>query len=217
MSLRTRAHPERWLAVYFAATGQWFVLYNAPYLFGFEELPSVAWKFVEWLYALGAIGYLLFIRIVFRPDAAWAAALVWIGAAFLLVGAAGASVGAGFAISLASPWFLMEWVGYTLASVWMCAESARAHVLAKRRVRIGLCPAIVANRYLLFAAFSLFQALASLIELVWASELGNSGPYASLAFRALSGTEIASVALLWLAFFPPAAYRKWIEQRTERH
>jgi hypothetical protein len=26
----------------------------------------------------------------------------------------------------------------------------------------------------------------------------------------LSGTEIASIAMLWLAFFPPAAYLSWI-------
>jgi len=215
LSFRTRRHPERWLGCYFAAAGLWFVVYNTPYLFGLEELPALVGAAVEWIYALGGIGYLLFIRMAFRPDAAWAAALVFFGVAFLLVGVTGASLRGHFSISLASPWFLVEWIGYTIPSFWMCAEGFGAHVLARRRVRIGLCPAIVANRYLLFAAFALFQMLASFTELLWASELGSSAALEALVFHLLTGTEIASVALLWLALFPPTRYREWIARRAE--
>lgn len=215
LSFRTRQQPERWLGCYFAASGLWFVVYNTPYLFGFEQLPTLVEAAVEWIYALGAIGYLLFIRMAFRPSATWAAALVSIGVAFLLVGVTGASLSGHFSISLASPWFLMEWIGYTIPSFWMCAESLCAHVLARRRARIGLCPAIVANRYLLFGAFALLQMLASFTELLWASQLDSSTALEALVFHLLTGTEIASVALLGLAVFPPARYREWIARRAE--
>ncbi len=217
LSFRTRRHPERWLGCYFAGSGLWFLVYNTPYLLGLEGLPALVGQTVEWIYALGAIGYLLFIRSVFRPDAAWAAALVCIAVAFLLVGATGSSLSDHFSVSLASPWFLMEWIGYMIPSFWMCAEGFRAHVFAGRRARIGLCPAIVANRYLLFAAFALLQVLSGFAELLWASELGSSAALEALVFRLLTGTEAASVALLWLAIFPPPRYREWIARRGESH
>lgn len=215
LSFRTRRHPELWLGCFFAASGLWYVVYNVPYLFGLDELPALVGASVEWIYALGAIGYLLFIRIVFRPDAAWAAALVFIGVALLLIGVTGASLISHYSISLESPWFLMEWIGYTIPSFWMCAEGFRAHVLARRRARIGLCPAIVANRYLLFAAFALLQILGSFAELLWASQLGTSSALEALVFHLLTGAEIASVAMLWLAVFPPTRYREWIARRAE--
>jgi len=215
LSFRTRRHPERWLGCYFATSGLWFVVYNTPYLFGLEALPALVGAAVEWIYALGAIGYLLFIRIVFRPDAAWSAALVFVGVVFLLVGVTGASLSGHFSISLASPWFLMEWIGYTIPSFWMCAEGFRAHALAGRRARIGLCPAIVANRYLLFAAFALLQMLASFTELLWAYAFGGAAAIEALVFQLLTGAEIASVALLWLAIFPPSRYRDWVARRAE--
>jgi len=215
LSVRTRRHPEFWLGCFFAASGLWYVVYNTPYLFGLDEVPALVGASVEWIYALGAIGYLLFIRIVFRPDAAWAAALVFIGVAFLLIGVTGSALSGHYAISLESPWFLMEWTGYTIPSLWMCTEGFRAHVFAGRRARIGLCPAIVANRYLLFAAFALLQILGSFAELLWASQLGTSSALEELVFHLLTGTEIAAIALLWLAFFPPTRYREWIARRAE--
>jgi len=215
LSFRTRGYPELWLGCFFAASGLWYVVYNVPYLFDLDELPALVGASVEWIYALGAIGYLLFIRIVFRPDAAWAAALVCIGAAFLLIGVTGASLISHHSISLESPWFLMEWIGYTIPSFWMCAEGFRAHVFARRRARIGLCPAIVANRYLLFAAFALLQMLGSFVELLWASQLGTSSALEALVFHLLTGAELASVAMLWLAVFPPTRYREWVMRRAE--
>jgi len=215
LSFRTRRHPELWLGCFFAASGLWYVVYNMPYLFGFDELPALVGASVEWLYALGAIGYLLFIQITFRPDAAWAVTLVFIGVAFLLIGVTGASLSGHYSVSLESPWFLMEWIGYTIPCFWMCAEGFRARVLAGRRARIGLCPAIVANRYLLFASFALLQILGSFAELLWAFELDSSSAFETLVFHLLTGTEIVSIALLWLAVFPPTRYREWIAHRAE--
>lgn len=125
-----------------------------------------------------------------------------------------ASLGGGFSNSADDPAYLVEWVGYTLPCVWMCGEGAIAHAAAKRRARIGLCDPIVANRYLLFACFGFFQSAASAADLGWA--FGNSSANASsaLALGLLGGTEIASVAVLWLAFFPPRCFANWIDRRS---
>ena len=69
----------KWLAtaivIYFAFTGQWYVLYNAPYFLGIEALPPLTQHGIEWIYVVGIVPYLLFIRSAFRPESAWATAV----------------------------------------------------------------------------------------------------------------------------------------------
>jgi hypothetical protein len=80
---------------------------------------------------------------------------------------------------------------------------------------MGLCDTIVANRYLLFGWFGACQTAACAADLLWASGNSTGAASTSLATGLLSGTEIASVAALWLAFFPPSFYANWIARRTQ--
>ncbi len=214
LSGQTGERPELWLGIFFAISGLWFLAYHLPYLLGLEALPPLLENAIEWIYALGVIPYLLFIRRVFRSNAGWATGLVFVLSAFLLTGVAVSTASGGYDISLQNPWFLLEWVGYTVPCVWMCAEGALAHAGAKRRVRIGLCDPSVANRYLLLACFALFQTSASAAELGWASKNGTEETISSISHGLLGGSEIASMVALWLAFFPPAFYRNWISGRA---
>jgi hypothetical protein len=216
LSGRTGERPELLLGIYLAFTGQWYLFYNAPYFLGMEALPPLLSQGIEWIYVLGIVPYLLFVRSAFRPAAGWATALVTICALLLFAGAAISSLGAGFSNSLDDPGYLIEWVGYTVPCIWMCCEGALSHASAKKRVRIGLCDPVVANRYLLFACFGFFQTAACAADLGWA--YGNSGGEVAslLANGLLGGAEIASVAVLWLAFFPPLPYGRWIEGRASR-
>ena len=101
-------------------------------------------------------------------------------------------------------------VGYTAACVWVTAEACIAYASARKRLAIGLCEPIVANRYLLWGAFGAFQVLAcGAVVLVDVLTLYEGGITRWSDFL-LGGCEIGSVAMLWLAFFPPSIYRNWI-------
>jgi hypothetical protein len=215
LNRRTGERPELQLGIYFAFTGQWYLVFNAPYFLGIEALPPLVEHGVEWVYAVGIIPYLLFIRAAFRPNSAWATALVIVCALLLFVGAAAASLGGGFSNSLDDPNYLIEWVGYTVPCVWLCVEGAISHAAAKKRVRIGLCEPTVANRYLLFACFGFCQTAACAADLIWAYGNSTAGVASSFANGLLGATEFASVAVLWLAFFPPLVYRRWVDARAE--
>jgi len=214
LNRRTGERPELLLGLYFAFSGQWYVLYNAPYYLGLEALPPLIEHGIEWIYVVGIISYLLFIRTVFRPDAAWANALVIVSTAFLVVGAGVSSLSGSFDANLGNPWFVVEWVGYSVPCVWMCWEAILSRRGANKRSRIGLCDPIVANRYLLLALFGGFQVLACLADLYWVYDKESGETVSMLSDALLGGTEIASVTLLWLAFFPPRIYQNWITERA---
>ncbi len=214
LSRQTRERPELWLGIYFAATGQWYLIYNTPYFFGYEELPSLIDQGIEWIYAIGVAAYLLFVRRTFRPQSGWALALVILAVFCSLSGATAASLQGSFSNTIDDPAYRIEWVGYTIPSIWMCSEGFGAHGAAQKRVLLDLCDPIVANRYLLFGGFGLCQIVSSLADLFWAYTNSTDASSAWLANGLLSATEIASVAILWLAFFPPLAYRRWIDART---
>jgi hypothetical protein len=214
LSGRTGERPELLLGIYFAFTGPWYVLYNAPYLLGMEALPPLIGSGIEWIYVVGVVPYLLFIRSAFRPGSVWATAVVIGCTLFLFTGAVIASLAGDFTISLDDPAFLIEWIGYTVPCIWMCCEGALSNAAARKRVRIGLCDPIVANRYLLFACFGFCQTAACASELSWAYGNSTGGAAASISEGLLGVTEIASIAVLWLAFFPPLVYRRWIDGRA---
>jgi len=214
LSRETRERPELWLGTYFAATGQWYLIYNAPYFFGYEELPALLDHGIEWIYAIGVVAYLLFVRCTFRPRSGWALALVILAAVCTLSGATASSLRGTFSNTINDPAYGIEWIGYTIPSIWMCAEGLASHGAAQRRVRMELCDPIVANRYLLFGGFGLCQIISSGADLFWAYSNATDASGAWLANGLLSATEIASVAVLWLAFFPPRTYRRWIDART---
>jgi hypothetical protein len=214
LSRRTRERPELLLGIYFAFTGQWYLCFNAPYFLGIEELPLLITHATEWIFVAGIIPYLLFIRTAFRPGSAWAKAVVIVCTLLLLTGATIGSLIGGFENSLDDPYYMFEWVGYTVPCVWMCCEGAIAHSAAQKRVKIGLCEPVVANSYLLFGLFGFCQTAACAAELLWAYGNSTAVTASSFADILLGASEIASVAVLWFIFFPPPAYRRWIDGRA---
>jgi hypothetical protein len=213
LSRRTRERPELLLGSYFAFSGLYYLIYNLPSLFGFDFWQPPIDVGIEWIYSLGVFPFLFFIRSVFRPDGAWAGWLVGVCSVFLLAGMAGAAVTGRTDPALDNPWFLIEWVGYTTPCVWLCWEAMLVRRGAQKRARIGLCPPIVANRYLLLALFGGLQVLACLVDLYWGYDKKASETISLVSDALLGGSEIASVAVLWLAFFPPPFYTDWITRR----
>jgi hypothetical protein len=211
---RTGERPELLFGFYFGFSGAYYLFYNLPSLFGFESWPPATELIIQWIYVLGVFPYLFFIRSVFRPEAAWAGALVGICSVLLLVGTGMGTLDGRAFYSLDNQWFLVHWVGYTTPCVWMCLEAMLSRRAAQKRVRLGLCEPIVANRYLLLALFGGFQTLACLADLSFAADIGGNQAVSLVSDALLGGSEIASVAVLWLAFFPPPFYTNWITRRV---
>ncbi len=210
LSVRTRQSPERMLSAYFAATALYYLIVYSPDYLGLGPLSPIADIAANWIFVLGVFPYLFFIRRVFRPRPAWAGALVWICGFFLLLGATDATLAGGLEQAIDNPWFLVEWLGYAAPAAWMCAEATLCYRSASKRARIGLCDPVIANRYLILAWFGCFQTLACLAGLYWASDIASDGVISWFADALLGSCEIAGVASLWLAFFPPGAYLDWI-------
>ena len=86
LSRRNGERPELLLGLYLALSGLYYLGYNLPSLLGIDpwSLPIAIAN--EWIYVVGVLPYLLFIRLVFRPDDAWAGWLVGVCSAFMLVG-----------------------------------------------------------------------------------------------------------------------------------
>jgi preprotein translocase subunit SecF len=94
----------------------------------------------------------------------------------------------------------------------MTIEAILAHSAARKRLRIGLCEARVANRYLLWACFGVLQTLACVVVMIWEFDFAASAMVSAVMDILLSITEIASIGAVWLAFFSPSFYRKWIDR-----
>jgi len=204
------------LSAYFATTGLYYLIAYSPNYPGFEPLSPFANIAVNWIFVFGVIPFLLFIRRVFRPKPAWAGTLVWSCGLLLLAGAIGATLEGGLEEVIENPWFLVEWLGYAIPAIWICCEATLAYRGAIKRAQIGLCEPEVVNRYLILAWFGCFQTLACLAGLYWAYDNGDNHTISVFADALLGGVEIASVGALWLAFFPPVAYRNWIRGFADR-
>jgi len=99
--------------------------------------------------------------------------------------------------------------------VWAFAESLRYRVLMKRRVRVGLADPVVANRFLLWSLWIGGMLVAIAIAIGVRFLMPEFSTDASPAQRAVVvsgvlGAALVSAASLWLAFFPPEPYLRWL-------
>lgn len=98
-----------------------------------------------------------------------------------------------------------DYVGRFVIYGWASYESLRQYALARRRVRIGLVEPLVANRFLLWGVSTL-AATCIWAYSFWSEIVGYSDTTDFyLVSSVMGGTCAASI---WLAFFPPRAYRR---------
>jgi hypothetical protein len=216
LSRRTGERPELLLSLFFACSGQWYLLFDAAGLLEIDPLPSAVQQGIEWIYAVGVVAYVCFLRRVFRADAAWARVVAWISSSLIIAGAAGSTIRGGFSNEIQDPAFLIEWVGYTIPCIWMFAEGLVAHSAAKKRACFGLGDGGSANRWFLWTCFGFSQIASCVADLRWAYQNSVTTGAASMGDELLGFVEISSVAVLWLVFFPPSIYAKWVARRAAR-
>jgi hypothetical protein len=214
LGVRSGETPEYLLGTVFLLWSLFYYLDILPYVLVDASLLTPLFFLGRAVMVVATIIFALFIRRVFRPDDVWSGWLIK-GAVFCLIAGVGGSVAIGDPggiLPLFNPWYWLEALGTMAPFVWLVAESLGQYRKAKRRLRLNLCEPMVCNRYLLLGLASVtwlmveFVATAQTIEL----EL-TRGQSASLDYLLMT-TELISIAMVWLVFFPPAAYRRWIQR-----
>lgn len=107
------------------------------------------------------------------------------------------------------------WSGFAIriaTFAWIGGESLRYYGLLHRRLALGLTTPVMAHRFLLWGVAAVTTTFSYLVYLGF--EVGGSSSGESAGATGLLGLLGASTGLcLWLAFFPPDRYRRWVEER----
>ena len=212
LASRTRQVPERLLGALFLFSSASYFAYVSPMLLHEDSL----WTPLNFL---GRVLYLpvpallaAFTREAFRPDSRWAAWLVWLSVILPVAGVGGSAlVGDWEGYSLSNPGFWGEWVGYTFPFGWAGVEAFIQYANARRRREHGLSDPVVCNRYWLWGIYAVLTVIVSLLILPMYAHYARHGEFAAIWDRLVGAVEIASIAAIWVVFFPPVFYRRWIQ------
>lgn len=177
------------------------------------DLAPIGMAVGHGIVSVGFAALYLFVWRCFGPDTGWRRALAIAGADLLLL------------LWLAQGWFDRfsapgGWPLHAasalrgLALVWAFGETVRYQALMRRRLAIGLADPIVANRFLLWSAWT-GSLLLAITTVVTARALDVYGPETSSAIRLPIVLTVLSLGLtsagsLWLAFFPPRWFVAWL-------
>jgi len=156
---------------------------------------------------------------VFRPDAAWAAALAWGSLVAGVVIAAGslraiAAAPPGVAPSAASTgWWLALRLLFEVWYVWTGVESLLEYSKARRRLALGLSDPVAANRFLLWGAMGVYLALNGAVAMAL-EQNGMTPMRDSLPALVLAANGVGAGVLILLTFMPPKSYCDWVRTRA---
>ena len=215
LSRRTGQAPEYFIALTFLTWTLGYALYDVPYAFTAGD-QSVApfFGYTSLLaFNLGNVALALFTKEVFRKQQRWAGWLVVAIVVCLVLGPVGSAwVGDWEQVDpVANPGYWPQTVGGLAPAVWMGVEGLTQYVSAHKRLKIGLCAPLTCHHFLLWGLAGLLWAgleiVVSAQDFVYLSAGDWSG-----ALGIVNGLlEIVPIAMMWLVFFPPAGYRRWIE------
>ena len=237
LARRSKAAPEIWLALYFlVGVVVGMSLANLVYMSWADAalaLPPNVSKVLNALYILGTtagMGCLyVFTWLTFRRGEAWARALVGTVAVVMVAGYVATWASGDFELSLCpGVAYWITWAVRTSVFLWLLIESFRYWNLLRRRLRVGLADALVANRFLLWGIWSSVMLITGMIDPLvrlwyvsrigadaqWNPEMG--APATLVLVTVSSGLLILAVITLYLTFFPTQGFRRWIERRALR-
>lgn len=194
-----------------------FAMMVLAMLFG-EGRPAVAFALLataQLAIAGGALAAYVFNWTVFRREAGWAHALVWLAAALFATSFVGRLETGTYSLPLRlDVWSHLSSLNVIACLLWGSFESLRYHGRMRRRVRLGLADPVTSNRFLLWGLGIGSAGVGSLIGTV--VMIVRDAPMQELDGLTLSNSlfGLAAAVLMWIAFLPPAAYRRWIEARA---
>lgn len=210
LSFKTRKAPELLLGLSFilALVGNVIIVGAIGTQYVDEPGGANVARFGTILLASGFALMAAFNARVFRPGIKWAIGLAWL-------------LGGGLFVVESVTWAAIEGMEgyYALFSVkfglriaiyvWCAAEAFRYYRLMVIRMRHGLADAVLANRFLLWGIASCL-ALLVVAAFDLADVLGFRTPEGDILEMIGSLIGAPATALVWLTFFPPAAYRRYL-------
>jgi hypothetical protein len=175
------------------------------------------WAAAALAMAVGWSGVFLFTWQVFRPGPGWARTLAGVGIAVELAAAMAlayraVSVPDPIALQVPSACGLVLLLGAETVYAWTAIESFRYRALLRRRIPLGLADPVVADRFGLWG-YTVVFAFGSLAPAVFAHLTGGD-PNSQTSHLMVGVFGLASSLTLYLAFLPPAAYRRFVIARA---
>lgn len=160
-----------------------------------------------------AAGFLLaFTWAVFHPGARWAGVLmtcvlgaIWLG----MLGSLAIADWHGYRTDLV--WVWMESAGVLVAYGWTFVAAATHYRRARRRLALELGDPLVTNRILLWSIFGGAIAVSQVAYLYALTFANKSDHYPAVFDTGIGALTIVACVAIWLAFFPPRRYRRWVE------
>ncbi len=215
LSRRTGQLPEFLIAATFLLWVLSYLFYDIPFAIyrSDELLPAVSSYGALIALALGNVTFALFIRAVFRRDERWATWLVAAIVVSLVAGLAGTAwIGDWEGTNpIANPWYGLEYFGGFAPSIWMAAEGFAQYFAARRRLKFGLCEPMVCNRFLLWGIAGILWGILEVVITANDFAYALSGEWFLLLDLGVAVFEAAPVMVIWLVFFPPEFYCRWVE------
>jgi len=169
-----------------------------------RDLAELLQVFASFPICAGLLAISIGVWRIFRPTRRWplwVVTAIWCGTALCLGLALGAADHEGFRI-----WFWRAVNFATLGWLWMSVEAFLLFDRLRRRARYGLANAEVANRVLLWGVASVAAVTSSLLGWMML-DLRDPGLLFTLRIGQ-SAAQWGCVLAMWLAFFPPKAYRR---------
>jgi hypothetical protein len=219
LARRTRALPELALGLAFLLVGALgYPLGLASIWPGLPApLARASFALANLATGVGSAAVFVFTCAVFRPDAGWARALVWLGALVLGVqsafGVARALVAEPASFAEPDLGFSVRQAATAFSYGWTACEALRYRALLLRRLALGLAEVEVVNRFGLWALAGGGAFLGSSV-MSGVSLAGATPWHDPLALTAVGLGGVIAAACAALAFLPPRAYLDWLRRRA---
>jgi hypothetical protein len=179
----------------------------------------------------GGCAFAAFVWQTFRPAEPWARTL-WIGVCAVLGLVLVLFYFTGAYASQSHPFYMVLSGSLALLFAWGFVESLLYYRLMLRRAALGLADPIVANRFLLFSAWTgacvVLPLVMTTVRAISFVNGGGAAPGGGLSLQPEAAWTLQVIRLAvvllgpvlavgsWLCFFPPHRYVRWIEARSTR-
>jgi len=215
LSRQTGQAPEYFIALTFLFWGLGYALYDIPYAFvEGDESISPFFSYSSLLAInLGTVAFAVFTKEVFRKQQNWAGWLVVAIAVCLVLGSAGSAwVGDWEQVDpFANPGYLPQTLGGLAPTIWMGVEGLSHYASARKRRKIGLCAPLTCHHFLLWGLAGALWAILEIVVVAQDFIYLSAGDWSG-ALGIVNGVlEVVPIGMIWLVFFAPARYRRWIE------
>lgn len=212
LSWRTQASPELILGTAFILWALSYACWQIPIATANQPLTQPLFFAGRVFTNAGTVFLAHFAWIGFRNQSHWARYLVYAITFCMLAGMAGSIARGdwGGIQPISNPWWFLDWGAGFVAMAWIGVEGFIEYPKARQRMRLGHCDPLVCNRFFLWAIVGVAWTLYNGVFLYQTVEFETSQYWSTNLDRAIAVIETIGIALVYLIFFPPRFYQRWI-------